>query len=203
MSVVEVTVDKGATPAWRSLINKSHFTLFLPPNHTHRPTKQILPLFYWRVGDFPQKGTCAWKIVADYQLLEEADVYECIDEQTYAAIAARNRKDARNFIDADIDPDIDDVDQAAYGMEREFEIEDELSAVKAPARGPEEEDKSARPSPPPLRHEVSQHEVSGTGRWKRTSRMSTLSRNTGMRQHRRWICGAGRALCRISLGKSI
>ena len=87
-------------------------------------------------------------------------MYECVDEQTYAATAARKRKEARDFIDADIDPDLNDVDRAAYGMEHEFELEDELSVVKAPARGPEEEEKSAQPSPPPLRHEVSQHEVS-------------------------------------------
>ena len=87
-------------------------------------------------------------------------MYECVEEQTYDSIAARKRKEARDFIDADIDPDVDDVNHAAYGMEREFELEDELSVVKAPARGPEEEEKSARPSPPPLRHEVSQHEVS-------------------------------------------
>lgn len=72
--------------------------------------------------------------LADFELHQEGDVYECVDEQTYAAIAARKRKEARDFIDADGEDDDDDNDAGEYAMEREFELEDELSVVKAGLR---------------------------------------------------------------------
>lgn len=67
---------------------------------------------------------------ADYKLHEEADIYETVDEQTYAAISARKRKEARDFIDVGDGVADDDVAGAA-AMELEFEEEDELSLVRA------------------------------------------------------------------------
>lgn len=63
---------------------------------------------------------------ADYEVHEEGDVYETVDEQTYAAIAAQKRKEARDFIAAPEDGDVDDEGAA---MELEFEMEDQLSVV--------------------------------------------------------------------------
>lgn len=72
--------------------------------------------------------------VADYELHEEGDVYECVDEETYAAIAARKRKEARDFIDRAGDGAADDEDAPEHALEREFELEDELSVVRAGLR---------------------------------------------------------------------
>lgn len=68
--------------------------------------------------------------LANYELYEEGDIYECVDEHTYAVIAAHERKEARDFIDADGEDDEDDDDTGEYAMERDFELEDELSVVK-------------------------------------------------------------------------
>lgn len=87
-------------------------------------------------------GSCKSRL-AEYQVEEEADVYETVDEQTYAAIAAQKRKEARDFIAGDMD-EVDD-DAGDYAMEREFELEDELSLVRASREGRKRKRVSAAP----------------------------------------------------------
>lgn len=58
----------------------------------------------------------------DYEIEQEADIYETVDEETYAAISAKQRKEARDFI-ASNDNDYNEQ----YGMEEEFAMEDQMS----------------------------------------------------------------------------
>lgn len=82
------------------------------------------------LADLAKRKVTGASRLTDFQLTEEEAVYECVDEETYAAIAARKRKEAREFIDATDDHDADD----ALPLEREFELEDQLSVVKAGLR---------------------------------------------------------------------
>lgn len=88
-------------------------------------------------------GSCKSRL-AEYEVEEEGDVYETVDEQTYAAIAAQKRKEAREFIAGGAD-DADDDDADDYAMEREFELEDELSVVRASREGRKRKRVSAAP----------------------------------------------------------
>ena len=73
---------------------------------------------------------------ADYEVQQEASIYETVDEATYAAIAAQKRKEARDFIASN------DYDEH-YGMEEEFDMEDQLSVVR-----PQRDRKRQRTSAP-------------------------------------------------------
>lgn len=64
---------------------------------------------------------------ADYEVDEADDVFEKVDEQTYAAIAAQRRKEARDFIATGDDDQADEDGGAA--MEVEFEMEDDFSVM--------------------------------------------------------------------------
>lgn len=88
---------------------------------------------------------------ADYELQPEADIYETVDEHTYAEIAARKRKEARDFIAGN------DYHQEADAMEAEFDMEDEMSMVRA-----ERDRKRKRTSAPRVRREKPAKKVDST-----------------------------------------
>lgn len=93
---------------------------------------------------------------ADYEVQEEEAIYETVDEQTYAAIAAQKRKEARDFIAA---PDDGMPDEDGAAMELEFEMEDEMSVV-----GNQKDRKRRRNPTPraPKRHETPTKRVSSS-----------------------------------------
>eukprot|EP00177_Eucheuma_denticulatum_P001429 GFKZ01002578.1.p1 GENE.GFKZ01002578.1~~GFKZ01002578.1.p1 ORF type:complete len:1531 (+),score=264.94 GFKZ01002578.1:285-4877(+) len=96
------------------------------------------------LADLAERKAGGKSRLADYQVEEEKDVFETVDEQTYAAIAAQKRKEARDFI-ADRDDDGMDDDADDYAMEREFELEDEMSVVRANQEGRKRKRVSAAP----------------------------------------------------------
>lgn len=77
------------------------------------------------IADLAARKASGKTRTADYEVREEADIYETVDEATYAAIAAQKRKEAREFIASSNHHDDD------YVMEQEFEMEDELSLVRS------------------------------------------------------------------------
>lgn len=76
------------------------------------------------LADLASRKASGTTRTADYEVNEEADIFETVDDQTYAAIAAKMRKEARDFIAA---PDDGGADEDGEAMELEFEMEDELS----------------------------------------------------------------------------
>ena len=87
---------------------------------------------------------------ADYEVQHAESIYETVDEQTYAEIAARKRKEARDFID---NKDVDEGD----AMEHEFELEDELSLVRQ-----QQDRKRRRTNAPRVRKKQVTKKVSST-----------------------------------------
>ena len=74
------------------------------------------------LADLKNRKATGKSRTVDYELEQAADIYETVDEQTYAAISAKERKKARDFIDSN-----DNDYNEHYGMEEEFAIDDQLS----------------------------------------------------------------------------
>ena len=76
--------------------------------------------------------------VHDYEMQEEAPLYDEVDERTYAEIAALKRRDAREFLvkdrpkrtEEDEEEDDDDDNEYYDELEEEFAYEDELSMME-------------------------------------------------------------------------
>lgn len=65
--------------------------------------------------------------MADYEVQEEGKVYEEVDEETYAALAAEKRREARDFLAGDEDESDMEVDD---DLEAEFAFEEEMSVMR-------------------------------------------------------------------------
>eukprot|EP00178_Gracilaria_changii_P017202 TRINITY_DN491_c0_g1_i1.p1 TRINITY_DN491_c0_g1~~TRINITY_DN491_c0_g1_i1.p1 ORF type:complete len:1536 (-),score=250.71 TRINITY_DN491_c0_g1_i1:9728-14335(-) len=77
------------------------------------------------IADLAARKASGKSRTADYEVHEEADIFETVDEETYAHIAAQKRKEARDFIASNAHEDDE------YVMEQEFEMEHELSLVQS------------------------------------------------------------------------
>ncbi|KAA8490764.1 DNA polymerase alpha catalytic subunit [Porphyridium purpureum] len=64
----------------------------------------------------------------DYDIVEEANVYEEVDEETYRAIDAERRREAREFVELEDDEDGSEFEEF---LEAEFEYEDEESRFRS------------------------------------------------------------------------
>lgn len=96
-----------------------------------RANASLRPSAASALADIAKHKTSGTTRNANYEVDHADDIYETVDDQTYAAIAAQKRKEAREFIAA---PDADNPDDNDAAMELEFQMEDELSVV-VPERG--------------------------------------------------------------------
>lgn len=96
-----------------------------------RANASLRPSAASALADLAKHKTSGTTRNANYEVDQADDIYETVDDQTYAAIAAQKRKEAREFIAA---PDVDNPDDNDAAMELEFQMEDELSVV-VPERG--------------------------------------------------------------------
>lgn len=96
-----------------------------------RANSSLRPSAASALADIAKHKSSGTTRIANYKVDQVDDVYETVDDQTYAAIAAQKRKEARDFIAA---PDAANLDEDDAAMELEFQMEDELSVV-VPERG--------------------------------------------------------------------